>query len=54
MIASILAILTGLLDAINKTFPSYFPPKSTEQKVEEGAAAVDAKVSGEQNTGRPS
>lgn len=32
----------------------YFPPKSTEQSVEEDQAAADKKLQNEQNTGRPS
>jgi hypothetical protein len=53
MIAAILAILQGVLEALNKTLPKYFPPKSTEQKVQEGQAAIDEKLAGEQSTGRP-
>lgn len=53
MWAAILELLNGLLTALNKTLPQYFPPKSTEQKVEDGQAAIAKKIADEQSSGRP-
>lgn len=52
-LSTILELLKDLFAAI-PIISRYFPPKSVEQKVEDGAAAIDSKISAEQDTGRPS
>jgi len=51
MVATILEILKGILAAL-PLLDRWFT-KPTEEKVEEGAAAIDAKLDKEQETGRP-
>lgn len=52
MLATILEILKGLLAAI-PIFEKYFPAKTPEQTVEDGAKSIDQRLADEQKTGRP-
>jgi len=53
MFATILEVVLDLFRAI-PIIERYFPPKSVEQKVEDGAAALAAKLEEEKKSGRPS
>lgn len=52
MWAAILEFLNGLVAAI-PILARYFPPKATEQTVEEDEAAIEARLKKERETGRP-
>jgi uncharacterized protein YqeY len=53
MLTKIADLLKGFFDAIN-IFERYFPPKSTEQKVEDATKEVRAEIEAEEKSGRPS